>query len=222
MPAPGHASHLLSSLTYPTCLSGSQTLVEKTKTVDELHELTAIDHWFLRRLERIANFRDVLVGHGSLERVPTADLVTAKRLGYSDRQIAAMLKTTDDAVRARRKADNIVPVVKQIDTLAAEYPAQTNYLYCTYNGDEDDVLKGEGGVVVLGSGTYRIGSSVEFDWCGVSAIRALRGEFGVELWCQIGRSSCGVRDSRDDHGHRGEKHSGGREDDVLSCVYGCR
>lgn len=162
----------------------SQTLVEKTKTVDELHELTAIDHWFLRRLERIANFRDVLLGHGSLERVPTADLVTAKRLGYSDRQIAAMLKTTDDAVRARRKADNIVPVVKQIDTLAAEYPAQTNYLYCTYNGDEDDVLKGEGGVVVLGSGTYRIGSSVEFDWCGVSAIRALRGEFGAEWWVQ--------------------------------------
>ncbi|CAN0394066.1 unnamed protein product, partial [Discosporangium mesarthrocarpum] len=77
-------------------------------------------------------------------------------------------------VRTARVGLGVQPVVKQIDTLAAEYPAQTNYLYLTYHGTEDDVAGGEGGVMVLGSGTYRIGSSVEFDWCGVSAIRALR------------------------------------------------
>lgn len=161
--------------------SACQTLVEKSKTVDELHELTKIDHWFLRRLERIALFRDTLLGYGSLDKLPTAALAEAKSLGYSDRQLASLFKTSDDAVRARRKKDGIVPVVKQIDTLAAEYPAQTNYLYCTYNGAEDDVTAGEGGVVVLGSGTYRIGSSVEFDWCGVSAIRALRGTSTARL-----------------------------------------
>jgi len=157
----------------------AQVFAEKTKTVEEIHELTAIDHWFLRRLERISQHRDVLVKHGSgegkLDSLPQGDLHLAKKLGYSDRQLGALMGTTDDAVRAKREAAGIVPAVKQIDTLAAEYPAKTNYLYCTYNGQEDDVVKGEGGVIVLGSGTYRIGSSVEFDWCGVSAIRALRG-----------------------------------------------
>jgi hypothetical protein len=152
-------------------------------TVEEIHELTKIDHWFLRRLERIARFKDDLLAHGSLDKVPTEQLRLAKQLGYSDRQLGALLKTSDDAVRARRLQEGVVPYVKQIDTLAAEYPAQTNYLYLTYNGSEDDVGKGEGGVVVLGSGTYRIGSSVEFDWCGVSAIRALRGESARACVC---------------------------------------
>lgn len=153
----------------------AQAFKEKSKTVEEIHELTKIDHWFLRRLERIAKHRDVLEKAGSLDALSTDDLRLAKQLGYSDRQLGALLQATDDAVRAKREGAGIVPFVKQIDTLAAEYPARTNYLYCTYNGAEDDVVKGEGGVIVLGSGTYRIGSSVEFDWCGVSAIRALRG-----------------------------------------------
>ena len=153
----------------------AQVLKERTMTVEEVHALTQIDHWFLRRLERVARHRDVLEAAGSLGKLAVEDLRLAKQLGYSDRQLAAALGCTDDEVRAKREGAGIVPHVKQIDTLAAEYPARTNYLYCTYNGAEDDVVKGEGGVIVLGSGTYRIGSSVEFDWCGVSAIRALRG-----------------------------------------------
>lgn len=153
----------------------AQVLHEKTMTVQEIHDITKIDHWFLRRLEGIVKVWD------EMEKVTLADLSTdllmdAKKMGYSDVQIANCLKggAKEDDVRAKRVAAGILPMTKQIDTLAAEYPAETNYLYMTYHGSESDVEPQNGGVVVLGSGAYRIGSSIEFDWCGVSCIRTLR------------------------------------------------
>ena len=153
----------------------AQALHEKTMTVDEIHDITKIDHWFLRRLEDIVKTWDAM-------EVTTVDemsndlLMEAKQNGYSDIQIAACSKgdATEDQVRAKRTAAGIVPYIKQIDTLAAEFPAETNYLYMTYHGSENDVEPANGGVVVLGSGAYRIGSSIEFDWCAVSCIRSLR------------------------------------------------
>jgi hypothetical protein len=107
-------------------------------------------------------------------------MLQAKKLGFSDVQLSNILLNksgtapTDDAVRSHRLSVGVEPSVKQIDTLAAEYPSQTNYLYMTYHGAEDDVECNSKSRIVLGSGSYRIGSSVEFDWCGVSTIRALR------------------------------------------------
>jgi carbamoyl-phosphate synthase large subunit len=98
----------------------------------------------------------------------------AKRMGFSDPQIADVVKSTEDIVRAHRKSLGITPFVKRIDTLAAEFPAHTNYLYTTYNASEHDVKFDEHGTMVLGSGVYRIGSSVEFDWCAVTCARKLR------------------------------------------------
>lgn len=154
----------------------AQALHEKTMTVPELHAHTKIDHWFLRRLEDIVKAYHEMEPL-SLEQVSDEQLREAKQLGYSDLQIASCIlgNVTEDDVRARRKGAGVVPFVKQIDTLAAEYPAETNYLYMTYHGSEDDVDSANGGTIVLGSGAYRIGSSIEFDWCGVSCIRALRG-----------------------------------------------
>ncbi|KAJ2801423.1 carbamoyl-phosphate synthase (glutamine-hydrolyzing) cpa2, partial [Coemansia furcata] len=113
--------------------------------------------------------------HQSLQNLTRAQMETAKRLGFSDAHIANLLTaTSEDSVRSARTAFGLRPFVKRIDTLAGEFPAPTNYLYTTYNAATDDVTFGERGTMVLGSGVYRIGSSVEFDWCGVSAIRALR------------------------------------------------
>lgn len=173
-------------------------------SVEELHKLSSIDRWFLYRLRAIDRESRRIAAAGSLSALSQADLRRAKQFGFSDRQIAALLRTTGadaaaaaakapgaaagpalaadaaptaEAVRAWRVAAGIKPWVKQIDTLAAEYPAQTNYLYTTYHGSEHDVSLGgadAGGIMVLGSGCYRIGSSVEFDHCSVSAIRTLR------------------------------------------------
>ena len=99
---------------------------------------------------------------------------TAKCMGFGDSQIADLVSSSEDVVRAARKAFGITPFVKRIDTLAAEYPAHTNYLYTTYNASEHDVTFDEHGIIVLGSGVYRIGSSVEFDWCAVTCARKLR------------------------------------------------
>lgn len=155
-------------------------------TVDQIHELTKIDRWFLQKLYNIIQTAKELESHSAICDVPEELLLTAKKQGFSDFQIArACLKTgmTDSEsaiieVRNRRKSLSITPVVKQIDTLAAEYPAQTNYLYLTYNGTENDVdYKGDHqSVIVLGSGAYRIGSSVEFDWCSVNALNTVRKE----------------------------------------------
>ncbi|MCI7358996.1 MAG: carbamoyl-phosphate synthase (glutamine-hydrolyzing) large subunit [Parabacteroides sp.] len=155
-------------------------------TIDQIHDLTKIDKWFLQKLYRIIQTANELEAFSKIQEVSDDLLRKAKMQGFSDFQIArALLKEkmedTDKAtlqVRQDRKYRGIVPVVKQIDTLAAEYPAQTNYLYLTYNGTENDVhYLGDGrSIVVLGSGAYRIGSSVEFDWCGVQALNTIRKE----------------------------------------------
>jgi carbamoyl-phosphate synthase large subunit len=101
-------------------------------------------------------------------------MLKAKRMGFSDIQIADLLSVSEDVVRAHRKSLGVTPFVKRIDTLAAEYPATTNYLYTTYNATEHDLDFNDNGTMVLGSGVYRIGSSVEFDWCSVTCARGLR------------------------------------------------
>merc|ERR1712003_616021 len=173
-----HFSHdeLMQELKVPTdrrIFAIAQAMHEKTLSVQEIHDITKIDHWFLRRCEAIVKTWDVMKNK-SLDQFDHAMMLEAKKNGYSDRQIAECTKSTEDDVRAKRQSFGIVPMTKQIDTLAAEYPADTNYLYTTYHGSEDDVPSADGGVMVLGSGAYRIGSSIEFDWCGVSAIRTLR------------------------------------------------
>lgn len=152
-------------------------------TADLIHSLTKIDKWFLYKLQYIMDISKELHTYNNLQSVPSALLHKAKRQGFSDFQIARAIGEDDVEqgalkVRAHRKALGILPVVKQIDTLAAEYPAQTNYLYLTYSGEEDDVAYAgdKRSVVVLGSGAYRIGSSVEFDWCGVQALNTIRRE----------------------------------------------
>ena len=157
-------------------------------TVDQIHELTKIDKWFLDKLMNIMQTSMELQqwgnNHTQLSQLPNELLMKAKRQGFSDFQVARAIGYQGDmedgslAIRNHRKQQGIVPVVKQIDTLAAEYPAQTNYLYLTYSGVANDVhyLGDHKSIVVLGSGAYRIGSSVEFDWCGVQALNTIRQE----------------------------------------------
>ena len=153
----------------------AQALHEKTLSVQEIHDITKIDHWFLRRLENIVKTWDEMEKTSLAEITPEL-MLEAKKNGYSDKQIGGIIENgaSEDSVRSKRIGYAIEPVTKQVDTLAAEYPAATNYLYMTYHGSENDVEPSGGGVAVLGSGAYRIGSSIEFDWCGVSAIRTLR------------------------------------------------
>lgn len=154
-------------------------------TIEQIHALTKIDCWFLDKLQSIVRTSQRLGEVAAIDKLPYELLLRAKRQGFSDFQIARFVladkgvKTGDKealAVRSQRKQQGIVPVVKQIDTLAAEYPAETNYLYLTYSGTHSDInYEGDGrSVVVLGSGAYRIGSSVEFDWCGVNALQTIR------------------------------------------------
>ena len=161
-------------------------------TVDQIHELTKIDKWFLNKLESIMNTANELAACDELEQIDDQLLWKAKAQGFSDFQIGRhVLKDRIDSedmvkvVRDYRKSRGILPVVKQIDTLAAEFPAQTNYLYLTYNGTVSDVdYKGDHkSIIVLGSGAYRIGSSVEFDWCSVNALQTIRksGRRGVMI-----------------------------------------
>ena len=141
--------------------------------VARIHELTHIDAWFLHKMANIVAIGGEL--RRAKRRLPTELLRRAKEHGFSDLQIARLSGKSEAEVRSLRKRRGVVPVVKQIDTLAAEYPAHTNYLYLTYNGAEDDLPPGgEEAVMVLGSGAYRVGSSVEFDWCCVSTVRTLR------------------------------------------------
>lgn len=142
--------------------------------IDEVHSLTNVDKWFLQRCMNISRIDQELAKRHYTDL--TADQFRrAKQLGFSDLQIARRSGEADEIpVRQRRKDLLVTPFVKQIDTLAAEFPAQTNYLYTTYNANENDLGFNDDGVVVLGSGCYRIGSSVEFDWCSVSVIRTLR------------------------------------------------
>ncbi|WFD29188.1 carbamoyl-phosphate synthase (glutamine-hydrolyzing) [Malassezia sp. CBS 17886] len=149
-------------------------MLKRDYDVEKLHELTKIDRWFLFKLENIVQTHRALQAAGGLEAVSTDLLRTAKQRGFSDVQIAGLVGSTEAAVRAARKALGITPFVKRIDTVAAEYPAQTNYLYTTYNASAHDVEFDEHGTMVLGSGVYRIGSSVEFDWCAVTCVRRVK------------------------------------------------
>ncbi|XP_018545988.1 carbamoyl-phosphate synthase [ammonia], mitochondrial isoform X2 [Lates calcarifer] len=142
-------------------------------SVDQIHQLTAIDKWFLHKLHRITQLEQHLANYKS-GTVPRGLLLKAKQDGFSDRQVGQILGSSERVARELRLTQSIRPWVKQIDTLAAEYPAMTNYLYCTYHGQEHDLDFKDQGIMVLGCGPYHIGSSVEFDWCAVSSIRALR------------------------------------------------
>eukprot|EP01061_Rhynchopus_euleeides_P012734 TRINITY_DN2242_c0_g1_i2.p1 TRINITY_DN2242_c0_g1~~TRINITY_DN2242_c0_g1_i2.p1 ORF type:complete len:1512 (+),score=747.08 TRINITY_DN2242_c0_g1_i2:591-4538(+) len=139
--------------------------------VERVYNLTKIDRWFLRKLQNIVDLENKLVTVTKPMR--TDLLVLAKQLGFSDKAIARVVKASELEIRNMRIKNQVLPVVKQIDTLAAEFPAKTNYLYTTYNGTENDLPFQGGGVIVLGCGAYRIGSSCEFDWCAVSCVRTL-------------------------------------------------
>jgi len=142
-------------------------------TVDEIHNLSKIDRWFLFKLQNVAQIADDLSLFKE-NRPPEQLLRRAKRAGFSDEQIALLCNVEESEVRNWRLTDGLVPFIRQIDTMAGEYPAQTNYLYLSYNGTEDDVTPFEqAGVLILGSGSYRIGSSVEFDWCAVNSALTL-------------------------------------------------
>ncbi|AET39975.1 bifunctional carbamoylphosphate synthetase/aspartate transcarbamylase Ecym_5206 [Eremothecium cymbalariae DBVPG len=143
-------------------------------SVEKVWELTNIDKWFLKKLYGLINFGKKIESFGSKEYLPSSILKQAKQLGFEDRQIAKFINSNEVAIRRLRKERGITPFVKQIDTVAAEFPAHTNYLYLTYSAAEHDVSFNDHGVMVLGSGVYRIGSSVEFDWCAVTAVRTLR------------------------------------------------
>ncbi|KAM6307660.1 carbamoyl-phosphate synthase [ammonia], mitochondrial [Aegotheles albertisi] len=183
----GFTSHLPINKAWPTTVDLQKELSEPSSTriyaiakaldnkvpVDVIHKLTAIDKWFLYKMHSIVNMEKILKEVNS-ETVPEETLRRAKQIGFSDKQIGKCLRLTEVQCRQLRLRRNIVPWVKQIDTLAAEYPAVTNYLYITYNGQEHDVKFDDCGVMVLGCGPYHIGSSVEFDWCAVSSIRTLR------------------------------------------------
>ncbi|KAF8176547.1 carbamoyl-phosphate synthase [Pholiota molesta] len=149
-------------------------MYKRNYTVDHIHDLTKIDKWYLYKIDNIVQTRHALAAAGSIENIDHELMQRAKRMGFSDPQIADVVKSTEDIVRAHRKSLGITPFVKRIDTLAAEFPAHTNYLYTTYNASEHDVKFDEHGTMVLGSGVYRIGSSVEFDWCAVTCARKLR------------------------------------------------
>jgi carbamoyl-phosphate synthase large subunit len=174
----------------------------KGYSIDRIFELTRIDRWFLSKLKNIFDMREKLSKFDKLEKLPDPLLLKAKQMGFSDFQVARFIFKSDRShiaddllvVRNYRKSRGILPFVKQIDTMAAEYPAKTNYLYLTYNGQEHDITfhrtsdesvkstalstetHASESVMVLGSGAYRIGSSVEFDWCGVNALDAINKE----------------------------------------------
>ena len=160
--------------------------MHKGYTVDQIHDLTKIDKWFLEKLKHIIDI-DEAMKKCNINTLDKELLRTAKVYGFTDFQIARAVGLEDElksmrkaslVVRTRRKNYGILPVVKQIDTLAAEYPAQTNYLYVTYAGVKSDITyeNDKRSIIVLGSGAYRIGSSVEFDWCGVQALNTIRKE----------------------------------------------
>ena len=156
--------------------------LEEGYSVDRIHELTKINHWFLNKLKNIVDFSKLLRSYKKIEIIPVEALREAKRLGFSDFQIARFVENPTGnmekeniKVRTRRKKLGILPTVKRINTIAAEHPDLTNYLYLTYGGGtEHDIpyYKNDKSVIILGSGAYRIGSSVEFDWCSVNAVQA--------------------------------------------------
>ncbi len=160
--------------------------LKRNYSIEKIHELTGIDTWFLSKLENILKLENKLLEVNSLDDFDKDLLIQSKKSGFSDFQLArTVLKSNDEEIdddllkiRDYRKSLGVIPVVKQIDTLAAEYPAQTNYLYLTYHGTENDIeFEADGkSIIVLGSGAYRIGSSVEFDWSSVNALNTAKKE----------------------------------------------
>ena len=180
-----HFDNLDEELANPTDMRvfSIASALEQGYTVERISELTKIDPWFLGKLKNIVDYKHVLEGYNTLEELPADVLRKAKELGFSDFQISRFvlkeqknMETGNLAVRARRKELGIVPAVKRINTVASEHPELTNYLYMTYGTTGYDVnyYKTDKSVVVLGSGAYRIGSSVEFDWCSVNAVQTAR------------------------------------------------
>lgn len=148
--------------------------IKKGYSIDKINKLSKIDHWFLHKMKNIVDTEEKL-NRFNLKDLPEDLLIESKQKGFSDKQIAILTGSKEKEVRDRRKELGIIPYVKQIDTLAAEYPAKTNYLYLTYNGNSDDLnFKEKNQVIVLGGGAYRIGSSVEFDWCCVNSVITLK------------------------------------------------
>jgi len=148
--------------------------IKKGYPIKKINEISNVDPWFIYKIKNVVELEKKLCKF-KLKTVPSCLLKEAKKKGFSDRQIAVLLDSTELKVREKRKKLGITPYVKQIDTLAAEYPAKTNYLYLTYNGCKDDIsFKEKKQVVVLGGGAYHIGSSVEFDWCCVNAVSTLK------------------------------------------------
>ncbi|RMZ88796.1 hypothetical protein DV736_g3972, partial [Chaetothyriales sp. CBS 134916] len=154
-------------------LAIGEAMIHRGYSVDKLHDLTKIDKWFLYKLQNLKNTINELKDIGSLVGIKEDLMLKAKKQGFSDKQIAIYVGSTETDVRARRLRFGIRPWVKKIDTLAAEFPADTNYLYTTYNATSHDITFDDHGIIILGSGVYRIGSSVEFDWCAVNATLSL-------------------------------------------------
>lgn len=169
--------NLEKELKYPTDerLFGIGEAIKKDYSIDKIHKLTKIDWWFLHKIKNIIKLEEKIRRY-NLRELPDGLLREAKQKGFSDKQIAILTHAEEAEVRKRRIHLKISPAVKQIDTLAAEYPAKTNYLYLTYQGSDDDLAFGSGKnkIMVLGSGSYSIGSSVEFDWCCVNAVISLK------------------------------------------------
>lgn len=155
-------------------LAVGQALIHENYSVEKIHELTKIDKWFLYKLQNLKETMAEIQEIGSVSGIKHELMLKAKKQGFSDKQIAMYTNSTEKEVRARRQKFGIRPWVKKIDTLAAEFPADTNYLYTTYNASSHDVTFDDHGTIILGSGVYRIGSSVEFDWCAVNATLTLR------------------------------------------------
>ena len=172
----GDINHELKNPTDLRLMAIADGLYKGTHTVDDIHEITKIDKWFLEKLQNIVNIGNDIKDIANLDKLKSDPNLfkKAKELGFSDKQIANRVSSDEISVREVRKDLGITPYVKQIDTLAAEFPAVTNYLYTTYNANYDDIEFNDNGTMVLGSGTYRIGSSVEFDYCSVECIRELR------------------------------------------------
>ena len=156
--------------TYQRIFAIANGLYHDTYSVEKMNQLTGIDLWFLKKLKKIQDYAKFM----EITKLTPEILLEAKKLGFTDQQIAFYTRTTELLVRKKRLENHITPFVKQIDTVAAEFPCQTNYLYTTYHANCHDIEFNQNPVIILGSGVYKIGSSVEFDWCSVNAIRELR------------------------------------------------
>ncbi|KAK5088176.1 carbamoyl-phosphate synthase (glutamine-hydrolyzing) cpa2 [Lithohypha guttulata] len=155
-------------------LAVGEAMINHGYSVDKVHDLSKIDKWFLHKLQNLVDTMSEIKDCGSLTAVKYELMIKAKKQGFSDKQIGMYCGASELDVRKRRQQFNIRPWVKKIDTLAAEFPADTNYLYTTYNASSHDVTFDDHGTIILGSGVYRIGSSVEFDWCAVNATLSLK------------------------------------------------